>query len=227
MIEFPQDERPCEKKALSTILDKKTGPLPKWFTLVKASVKSETTRLHDLLVSKIQNPNNVVSLHNFALEHTFWPWRTSKHRVRDWKLIIDSAIVEQLFATHYRVRLLQQSPAAQLLRQRLKPVLEQFTKSRICLPTDVLNRNVTTTEYLYPDHFSWSITQANYEPDVLNIESAKAGIRRRVEAEAELKSMVERILDLSFAKVDQGKQSKVAPRVARATKMLVRVCLSV
>jgi hypothetical protein len=185
------------------------------------------TRLTSLLVSTIQNANNVVTLHNFALENTFWPWRTSKHRNRDWKPIIDCAIVEKMFATNYRVPLLQRSPAAQLLRQRLKPVLEQFTKVRSCLPTDVLNRNVTTTDYLYPDEFRSTITQADFEPDVVTIETTKASIKRRVDAHAEIKSTVDRILDLSFAKVDQGTDAKVAPRVARATKALVRVCLSI
>jgi hypothetical protein len=162
-----------------------------------------------------------------CLGGTSWDFKHSKNAARDFKPLIQSAIVEDAWVAEYRRDVLEWCPPALPLREDIQQLLSRMSKekNKMIIADDQRLVTVKVREWRFPDGIEdveVKFDGRKEEFDVINMmDSVKYRGRRTVGKEL-LRGIVKKIEAVPFAALDPYQPDVMAPRVHRAVQSLIK-----
>lgn len=178
-------------------------------------------------MEKARHDRGYVSLNNFCVEATSWPWKKTKNKTRDWPLMLKAAVLEKRLVAHYRAVTLGQSVAGLRLRDGLAELLSMQLKvvGTLAVGSSGQVSTESLAKWTYPDGVKVEPVARPATLETFDIEEfvSKTDARsRRGEAARAVQAIISKVDKLAFARLDLEKTSGVAAEVRAAEKELVR-----
>src|ERR1700722_5662308 len=124
-------ERPRQRRQMQLMFDDETQA-PAWLKEATPDLADECTTLFGQLEDYRKKKTSTLVTQNLCLAGTSWEILSSKNPARDYKPLVQAAIVESALVNNYRRKLLEYCPPSIKLRDIIRNTLSAFsTKTAI------------------------------------------------------------------------------------------------